>query len=146
MPLMQFCVSSPTGEFICFVWGPIYEGTVLTYDPVFKGSEWITVCSTMQDLSMAEEMLVLPLCNLVPCSPDMQSERLNKFGEDRGAHDTGGEGGSGHNSNEGSPRKSNHKSDGEGQDINSPQNIPDDGSGMRSTHPHIKANVLPTTQ
>ena len=32
MPPTQFCISSPTGEFICFAWGLIYEGVVLAYD------------------------------------------------------------------------------------------------------------------
>ena len=43
IPPMQFRVSSPMGEFICFARGLIFDGAVLTYDPVSNGAKWIPV-------------------------------------------------------------------------------------------------------
>ena len=66
MPPTQFHMSGPMGEFICFAWGLIYEGTVLAYDQMTNGTAWTPVCGTMGDLLRVEEMSALVLCNLVP--------------------------------------------------------------------------------
>ena len=88
------------GEFVCFAWGLIFEGTILAYDPVSNGTEWILVRGTTQDLSRAEEMSALALYNMVMHSSDTESERLNRFRESRDAGTVGSKGGTGHHSNE----------------------------------------------
>ena len=84
------------GEFICFARGLINKGMVLAYDLVTNGAEWIPVQSTVQELSRAEEMSTLTLYNLVPHSPDADSKRMNRFGENRDTDTVGGKGGGGH--------------------------------------------------
>ena len=118
-------MSSPMGEFICFTQGLIYEGTVLTYDPVTNGAEWITVRGITQDLSRAEETSALALYNLVPHSPDAQSERLNRLGENRDMGTAGGKGDCNEDEDEdimhsqGNSRESTCESDNEGKEDNS---------------------------
>ena len=73
--------------------------------------------------------MTLALCNLVLHSPDAQSERLNRLGEDRDVDIVGGEGSAKHHidndEEEGTihsqenPEESAHKSDGEGEEDNS---------------------------
>ena len=59
MPPTRFHISSPMGEFICFAWGLIYEGTILAYDPITNGVEWISVWGTAQDLLRVQETSAL---------------------------------------------------------------------------------------
>ena len=91
MPPAQFHISSPMGEFICFALELIYKGAIFAYYPITNSTEQIPVQDTVQDLLRAE-MSALTLCNQVQHSPDVQSERLNMFREDRDADIVGGEG------------------------------------------------------
>ena len=70
MPPSLFHVSYPSGKFICFARGLIFEGSILAYDPSTNGVEWICMHGTTSDLSKAEEMLALALCNMVLQVPD----------------------------------------------------------------------------
>ena len=65
------------------------------YNPTTNGAEWIPVPGTARDLSQVEEVMALTLCNMVLHSPSAQSERLNRFREDRAWEDAEGEAGSG---------------------------------------------------
>ena len=90
--------------------------------------EWIAVQVTTQDLLRAEERLALALCNLVPHSPDAQSERLNRFREDRDMGFADGKGGGRHYSDDDededamhsqeNPEESTCESDREGEEDN----------------------------
>ena len=81
MPPSQFCISNPSREFICFARGLFFEGSVLAYDPITNGAEWIPVCGTAGDPSWMEEMLALVLYNMLPRILDEGAERLARFGE-----------------------------------------------------------------
>ena len=59
------------------------EGSVLAYDSITNGVEWIPMCSTGSYLLWAEEMSALALCNMVPHILDEGAERLDRFGECR---------------------------------------------------------------
>ena len=39
MPPSQFCISDPSRGFICFTRGLIFEGSILTYDPITNRAE-----------------------------------------------------------------------------------------------------------
>ena len=79
----QFRVSDPSGEFICFVRGLIFEGSILAYDPITNGAEWVPIRGTASVLSWVEEMSALALCNMVLHILDEGVERLGRFGEHR---------------------------------------------------------------
>ena len=110
MPPVQFWVSSPISKFICFTQRLIFEGAVLTYDPVSNGAEWIPVRGITQDLSRAE-MSALTLYNMVLHSPDTESERLNRFGESRDTGTVGGKGGGRHHSDDNEDEDAPHSQD-----------------------------------
>ena len=65
--------------------GLIFEGHILAYNPNTNKAEWVSVCSTMSDLSHAEEVSTLALCNLVLHIPDKGDKRLDWFREHRNA-------------------------------------------------------------
>ena len=67
MPPSWFLVSYPSGEFICFTRGLIFEGSVLTYDPSTNGVDWIPMCSTTSNLLQQER----------PCSSCHYSDRCH---------------------------------------------------------------------
>ena len=48
------------------------------------------MCGTASDLSLAEEMLALALCNMVLHIPDEGAERLDRFGEHRDKNERDG--------------------------------------------------------
>ena len=81
MPPSWFRMSDPGREFICLARGLIFEGNALACDPITNGVEWIPVHGTANDLSQAEEISALVLCNMVPHIPDKGAERLDRFGE-----------------------------------------------------------------
>ena len=87
MPPMQFHASHPSGAFICFTRGLVFEGSVLTYDPTTNQAEWVPMRGMAADLLLVEERLALALGNLVLRDEDEAEERIDSFGERR---DTGG--------------------------------------------------------
>ena len=114
---------------------------------MFNGVEWIPVQGTAQDLSRAEEMSALALYNLFLHSPDAESGRLNRFGEDRDADTEGGQGGSRHHSNDDEYEDVPHsqdnseesacESDWDSEEDNSQQgNLPDERGGRTNTQPN----------
>ena len=89
---MQFCISHPSGAFICFARALVFEGSALTYDPTINQAEWDPVRGMVADLSPIEERSALALHNLVPHDEEEAEERMDRFGK-RG--DVGGAAGGG---------------------------------------------------
>ena len=89
---MQFCISHPSGAFICFARALVFEGSALTYNPTTNQAEWVPVRSTVADLSPTEERSALALCNLVLCDEEEAEERMDRFGERRDAGGVVGDG------------------------------------------------------
>ena len=56
---------------------------VLAHNLNTNEAEWIPMRGTISDLSHAEEVSALTLCNLVPHIPDKGAKRLDWFGEHR---------------------------------------------------------------
>ena len=65
LPTAWFCISQPTGEFVCMARGLLFEGSILASDPTSNEAEWIPVWGTAEDLSQAEEASARELSNMV---------------------------------------------------------------------------------
>ena len=144
MPPTQFQMSSPTGEFICFARGLIFEGAVLAYDLVSTGAEWIPVRGTTQDLSRAE-MSALALENMVPHSPDAELERLNRFGESRDAGTVGSKGGGGcHSDKDEDTLRSQDTEEGAGEsDLDDEEDNSQQGGSINESEDRTDVSQLP---
>ena len=73
-------MSDPSREFICLAKGLIFEDNVLAYDPSTNKAEWIPVHGTTSNLSWAEEVSALMLCNTVGHVPDEGAETGQVWG------------------------------------------------------------------
>ena len=70
IPPSWFHLGNPSGEFICYARGLIFEGNVVAYDPSTNRVKWIPMHGNISDLSWVEGMSALAWCNMVPHTPD----------------------------------------------------------------------------
>ena len=89
--LLPLCFhsNSKDGEFLGYVQGLLYKGTILMYNPTMNKAEWAPVHSSVKSLTPMEQASATDLCNMVPCSPTRSWEspqlplvRLRRFAED----------------------------------------------------------------
>ena len=69
MPAMEFRVTDEEGAYLCVTWALIFKGSILAYNPARDEVEWIPARRVANDLSWAEERLVVALANFVPHIP-----------------------------------------------------------------------------
>ena len=83
LPPLWFCISHPNCEFICIVWGLLFEERVLAYDPTTNGAKWVPMRGTASDLSLVEEASTQESSNIVIQDPPEDASRMDHFGEHR---------------------------------------------------------------
>ena len=69
MPAMEFRVTDEEGTYLCVVRALIFEGSILAYDPTRDEAEWVPAHGVTNNLSWAEERMVVVLVNFVPHAP-----------------------------------------------------------------------------
>ena len=88
---MQFHMNDEAGEFLSYVQGLLFEGTILAYDTSTNKAEWVPMHGSMEYLMGAEQSLVVDLINMVLCSGSPAwvkgsltgpSSRLRKFADE----------------------------------------------------------------
>ena len=82
MPVMEFRVTDEERAYLCTVWALIFEGSVLVYNPTRDEVEWVPTHRVANDLSWAEEKMVVALVNFVPHAPQ-EADRLAELGTRR---------------------------------------------------------------
>ena len=58
------CSGSELWNQMVSLWGLLFEGHLLTYDPMYNVTEWVPVCRMAADLSSAEDSSVQELSNI----------------------------------------------------------------------------------
>ena len=69
MPAMEFRVTDEEGTYLCVTQALIFEGSVLVYNLTRDEVEWVPTHGVANDLSWAEERMVVVLVDFVPCIP-----------------------------------------------------------------------------
>ena len=65
MPVTEFRVTDEEGTYLCVVRGLVFEGSILVYDPARDEAEWVPARGVANNLSWAEERMVVMLANFV---------------------------------------------------------------------------------
>ena len=79
MLAMEFRVTDEEGTHLCEVRALIFEGSVLAYDPTMDEVEWVPTRRVANNLSWAEERMVVTLANFVPHTP-CEADRITELG------------------------------------------------------------------
>ena len=66
MPAREFRVADEEGTHLCEAHALIFEGSVLAYDPTMDEAKWVPTCRVANNLSWAEERMVVTLANFAP--------------------------------------------------------------------------------
>ena len=69
MPVTEFRVTDEEGTYLCMAHALIFEGSILVYNPTRDEAEWVPTHRVANDLSWAEERMVVALANFVPHAP-----------------------------------------------------------------------------
>ena len=65
MPAAQFHVTNERGTYLCTMRALVFQGSILTYNPVLNEAEWIPARGLANDLSWAKERSAVALANYV---------------------------------------------------------------------------------
>ena len=79
MPAMEFRVTDEEGTYLCMARALIFEGSILVYDPARDEVEWVPTHGVTNDLSWAEERMVVVLANFVPCA-SQEADHITELG------------------------------------------------------------------
>ena len=79
MPVMEFRVTDEEGTYLCAARALIFEGSILAYNPARDEVEWVPAHGVTNDLSWAEERMVVTLANFVPCTTQ-EADRIMELG------------------------------------------------------------------
>ena len=79
MPATEFRVTNEEGTYLCVVRGLVFEGSILAYDPTSDEVEWVPTRRVANDLSWAEERMVVALANFVPHT-SQEADRIAELG------------------------------------------------------------------
>ena len=82
MPATEFRVTDEEGTYLCAVRGLVFEGSVLAYDPTWDEAEWVPAHGVANNLSWAEERMVVTLVNFVPRT-GQEADRIAELGTHR---------------------------------------------------------------
>ena len=69
MSAMEFRVTDEEGAYLCMAQALIFKGSILAYNPARDEVEWVPTHGATNDLSWAEERMVVALVNFVPHAP-----------------------------------------------------------------------------
>ena len=60
-------LTDEAGTYLCVVQAPVFEGSILAYNPARDEAEWVPACALTYDLTWAEEKSAVVLVNYLPC-------------------------------------------------------------------------------
>ena len=78
MPVMEFRVTDEKGTYLCMAYTLIFEGSILVYDPARDEAEWVPARRVANNLSWAEERMVVMLVNFVPHAPPPKRQTISQ--------------------------------------------------------------------
>ena len=63
------------------MWGLLFKGSVLTYNPTANGAEWVPIRGTTRNLPPAEDVSAQELSNIMIQDPPEDAQRVDCFEE-----------------------------------------------------------------
>ena len=86
MPVYQFQMMEPDGEFVGVMRGLIFEGHLLACDPTYNVAEWVPIHGTVSDFSPIEESSLCELSNIMLLEEMNGTPRMEQFSESQLRH------------------------------------------------------------